>query len=281
MGTCCSIVDTTLIHTELYAQSTPTTKKSLVDSPSIIDLPLKSVSVMSSHNSYIRTIQHCSESTVDGIRVALECGARCLELDIYRDKERPESVFVAHGKEELPDDLITTTKLSFEDAIVFIKENAFKNTSDPLFLALQIDVHSDSKACNSILRIIDAHISSLLYTKSVTPNTPLRELCGKIVLMCGGGTVGPLNDRIHIQWNELFRNEPSTLSITIPRITDNCLRIYPTGDIRGALSLNYDPLPFLHAGATFVAMNISTNDDHMKAYAEYFSKTSFVRAPTV
>lgn len=281
MGTCCSILDRSLTHTELYTHPPPIPKKPLVNSPSILDLPLKSVSVMSSHNSYIRTVQHLSESTADGIRVALEYGARCLELDIYREKDHPETVFVAHGKEELPDDLITTTRLSFEEAIIFIKENAFTATSDPLFLALQINVHSDGKACDSILRIIDQHIGSLLYTGPVTPNTPLRELVGKIVLMCGGGAVGPLNDRIHVQWSEMFRNESSTLSIPLPRITDNCIRIYPAGDIRGALSLNYDPLPFLRAGATFVAMNVSTNDEHMKAYAKYFSKTSFIKVPTV
>lgn len=281
MGACCSIVDTALIQTDLYAQSTPMPKKSVSDSPTLIDLPLKSVSVMSSHNSYIRTVQHLGESTVDGIRVALEYGARCIELDMYRDKEHPETVFVAHGKEELPDDLITTTKLPFEEAIVFIKENAFKQTSDPLFLALQINVHSDATACESMRRIIDRHIGDLLYTKSVTPNTPLRELVGKIVLMCGGGAVGPLNDRIHIQWSESFRNEPSTLSVTAPRITDNCIRIYPAGNIRGALSLNFDPMPFLRAGATFVALNVCTNDDHMKAYAAYFSKASFVAGPRV
>jgi hypothetical protein len=235
---------------------------------------------MSSHNSYIRTVQHLSESTVEGIRVALEYGARCIELDTYREKDHPETVFVAHGKEELPDDLITTTKLSFEDAIVFIKENAFKYTSDPLFLALQINVHSDATACDSMLRIINTHIGSLLYTKSVTPNTPLRELVGKIVLMCGGGAVGTLNDRIHIQWSESFRNEPSTVPLTAQRLTENCIRIYPEGDIRGALSLNYDPIPFLNAGATFVALNVCTNDQHMQAYARYFAKSSFINIST-
>lgn len=232
---------------------------------------------MSSHNSYVRTLQHMSTSTVDGLRTALDRGARCLELDVYRDETHPDQVFVAHGKEELPCDIITTTKLPFEDAIAFIATHAFATTSDPLFLALELNVHNDIQACASILRLIEKHLNPVLYTGVVTPNTPLRDLVGKVVLMCGGGAVGALRERIHIHWNAQFRNEPSTLVVpTSSRITDDCVRIYPAGDFKGALSLNYDPVRFLQAGATFVALNVCTNDAHMKAYAAYFSKSSFV-----
>lgn len=276
MGCCFSCVDTCLARTPIFLPTNSYTQTPITEQPDVIDLPLRSVGVMSSHNSYLRTLQHMSSSTVEGIRTALNRGARCLELDVYRDETQPDRVFVAHGKEELPHDIITTTKLSFEDAIAFIAAHAFTATSDPLFVALELNVHSDVRACDAILRTLDAHLKPVLYTGSVTPDTPLRDLVGKVVLMCGGGTAGALHERIHIHWSAQFRNEPSTLAIPSARITKDCVRVYPAGDFKGALSLNFDAIPFLRAGATFVALNVCTNDAHMNAYAAYFSNSSFV-----
>ena len=276
MGACFSCVDACLARTPIFLPTGPYTQTPITEQPDILDLPLRSVNVMSSHNSYLRTLQHMSSSTVEGMRIALNRGARCLELDVYRDETQPERVFVAHGKEELPRDIITTTKLPFEDAIAFIAAHAFTTTSDPLFVALELNVHRDVRACDAILRTLDAHLKPVLYTGRVTPDTPLRDLVGKVVLMCGGGTAGALHERIHIHWSAQFRNEPSTLAIPSARITEDCVRVYPAGDFKGALSLNFDAIPFLRAGATFVALNVCTNDAHMTAYATYFSESSFV-----
>jgi hypothetical protein len=247
--------------------------------PELLDLSLCAVSIMTSHNSYIRTFQHGTRATTDGIQMALNCGARCLELDVYREPARPATLFVAHGQEGTPRDLITTTKLPLRSALEFIAQHAFEHTSDPLFLALELNVHSDPVACNTLAEELERSFGARLYRGPLTPATPLRELVGKVVLMSGGGSGSceRLNTLIHIRWNPLFENRSSANQI--PARYDGCPRIYPAGDVRGAFSLNFDPRPYLDAGATFVAMNLCTDDVHTRAYQNRFSRSSFIRKP--
>ncbi len=62
MGTCFSCIDKTLVETIPQFTPTETGQRrqaivSLQDQPHVLDLQLCEVSVMTSHNSYIRTLQ--------------------------------------------------------------------------------------------------------------------------------------------------------------------------------------------------------------------------------
>jgi hypothetical protein len=245
--------------------------------PDLLDLSLNAVSVMTSHNSYIRTFQHGTRATTDGIRMALACGARCLELDVFREVAHPTALFVAHGQEGTPRDLITTTKLPLRTAFEFLAHHAFERTSDPLFLALELNMHEEPAACNALADELERCFAGRLFKGTVGPATPLRELIGKVVLMSGGGSgsCARLNGLLHIRWNPQFENRSSDLPI--PMRYEGCARIYPAGDVRGAFSLNFDARPYLNAGATFVAMNLCTEDANARAYQAYFASSSFIR----
>jgi hypothetical protein len=250
---------------------------SLEQQPELLDLSLNSVAIMTSHNSYIRTFQHGTRATTDGLERALHCGARCLELDVYREPTDPTVLFVAHGQEGTPRDLITTTKLPLRSAFEFLAQHAFEHTSDPLFLALELNMHSDLAACGALADEIERCFANRLYKGTVTPATPLRELVGRVVLMAGGGSgsCDRLNGLLHVRWGMSFPNRSSQEAV--PARYEGCPRIYPAGDVRGAFSLNFDPIPYLNAGATFVAMNLCTNDAGMQAYVRRFARSSFIR----
>lgn len=251
--------------------------KPLEEQPELLDLPLSAVSVMASHNTYIRTLQHMSESTVDGIRIALNLGCRCLELDVYRDGV---DVFVAHGKEEKPHDIITTTRLPLADALQYIGKNAWAHTTDPLFLALELNVHSEAEASNTIARELLAAFGNRLYTGPLDWSVRLRDLVGRIVLMCGGGAGGSLLPLLmNVSWNAVFQNIPSVANPASLNGSGTAIRVYPAGDFRGALSLNFDPTPFLQNGATFCALNVCCDDDAMREALTWYATSSFVRKP--
>lgn len=284
MGACFSCFDRTVQIAPIFADPLtlqPSARTPIASQPLLLDAPLSTVAVMSSHNSYIRTLQHLGESSIDALRIVLDRGARCIELDVYRD---PETFvpFVAHGKEELPNDIITTTRLSFDTAIHFITSHAFQYTTDPLFIALELNVHNNPTACDRIAEILHTHMGPILYTGTLTANTPLRDLVGKVVLLSGGGVGSPALERtMHMQWNGTFQNIPSSVppeALQSPAYT--CIRVYPEGNIHGALSLNFNPIPFLQRGATFVAMNMCTDDESMRLYSAWFAESSFRLKPT-
>lgn len=278
MGCCFSCVEDVAVAIPIYRDvRSRRPLRSLEDQPVLLDLPLSAVSVMASHNSYIRTLQHMSEATVDGIRVALNLGCRCLELDIYRDGT---DVFVAHGKEERPRDIITTTRLPIDSAFRYIAENAWARTSDPLFLALELNVHGEAEASNIIARELVAAFGSRLYTGPLDGSVRLRNLVGRLVLLCGGGAGGSLLPLLmNVSWNAVFQNISSTATVDTLKGNGTVIRVYPAGDFRGALSLNYDPVPFLQAGVSFCALNVCCDDDAMRAALAWYAASSFVRKP--
>ena len=278
MGICFSCLDKTLV--QVVPQFSPAVavnrKKRIIpleDQPHLLDLSLCEMSIMSSHNSYIRTLQHLGESSTEALQIALDYGARMLELDVYRDRE---GVFVAHGKEETPNDIITTTKLRLGTALEFISHAAFAQNNDPLFLALELLVHNEESACDQIAELLTIHLGSRLYNGVLTGETKMRDLIGKVVLFSGGGAVGRLESMIHTKWSNIFQNVSSNISPDLLHGEGTCIRVYPAGNVQGALSLNFDPVPYLLYGATFVALNVCMADAHMAMYTAWFEQSSFM-----
>ena len=276
MGVCFSCLDKTIVQTVPQFSSTTSEKRKLQleDQPHLLDLPLCQVSIMSSHNSYIRTLQHLGKSSTDALQIVLDRGARMLELDVYRDCD---GIFVAHGKEETPDDIITTTKMRLGVALEYINRKAFEKTNDPLFLALELLVHNEEPACNQIADLLTLHLGSRLYTGVLTGETKLRDLVGKVILFSGGGAVGRLAAMIHTQWSEVFQNVSSDTAPELLHGDGTCIRVYPAGNVLSALSINYNSVPYLLYGATFVALNMCINDEHMSVYSTWFAQSSFVK----
>lgn len=277
MGTCNSC-----FAEEIYRMRTP-----IESIPEMLEARLCDVVVYSSHNSYIRTLQIGSAATIDALNIALKRGARCIELDIFREKANPSQVFVAHGQQKPEgDDLLVTTKLPLKDAFTFLATNAWNDTSDPLFLALEINVHEDIVACNAIADLINTTFSSsqlLPPGKKITPSTRLQTLLNKLVIITGGGVPlqSTLNDTTNAVWGTEFQNTHHKDSQDSLLFGKSVVRIYPAGDVKGALSLNYDPLPFLQKGGTFVSMNLCTNDAHMRTYDMYFRNESIMLSDAV
>jgi hypothetical protein len=189
----------------------PQNKTQIADQVDLLNKPLNKVSVMSSHNSYIHTLQIGSVSSTKGLEIALAKGARCLELDLFREEANPADVFVAHGQEKTPD-LLVTTKMPLAEAFEYIADNAFTKTSDPLFIALEINCHKSEAACNSIAYLIEQYFANRLYKEKLDPGVQLRNLIGKVIFIHGGGAVGDrLNGLVNGEWGAALQNAPCTI----------------------------------------------------------------------
>jgi hypothetical protein len=255
-------------------------KTPIANSPALLNTPLNKVSILSSHNSFLHTLQVASVSSTRGIDIALKKGARCIELDLFREEGKPTEIYVAHGQEKTPD-IIGTTKMPLQDALEFIAANAFATTYDPLFIALQINCHREQAACDTIAYMLRTYFGDRLYKGRINPNILLKDLVGKIVLIHSGGMGDELLGTVNEEWGSTFQNAPYTIGVDSLAIGSSAVRIYPTGRSSDILSTNYDAMPMLRAGATFVAMNLCTNDEHLATYEAYFADSSFVVRATM
>jgi hypothetical protein len=222
----------------------------------LLDLTLKQVSVPTSHNSYLNGFQHLSFASCSAIQEALECGARCIELDVFCNKDNMP--IVAHGtvinrKNNKFTNLLTTMCIDFKEAMHTI--SAFE-TKDPLFICLELNTQDNNQVHDNMVEILESQLASRLIKGDVS-NISLRDLMGKVVLLAGNGSSGRLQEMINIIWGRgsTYNRSSGTLVSELPQIGTMIGRIYPQGDLRGALSLNYDPEPFINAGVTFVALN--------------------------
>ncbi len=232
---------------------------------------------MTSHNTYIHTLQIGSVSSTRGIEIALAKGARCIELDLFREEDNPTSVFVAHGQEKDGKNLLGTTKMPLADALDYISTYAFSKTSDPLFIALEINCHKDENSCNTIAYLMEEYLGNRLFKGKLDPGILLKDLVGKVILIHGGGVVGEkLNNIVNGEWGVALQNAPCVIDPSQLAFGSSVVRVYPVGFESDVLSANYDPLPMLEKGATFVAMNVCTNDYQLQVYENYFRNSSFI-----
>lgn len=237
------------------------------------NLTIKDVMVLSSHNSYISGIQHLSDSSINAIKNVLDKGARCIELDVFRDPFNKAVPIIAHGKELNNFDVFTTVPLAFEKAICFISDYAFEKTTDPLFLVLEVNVHEDIFTCDNIAYILEKYLGLYLISNKNIEDLPLSELKSKIILITGGGVKGDyLNKLVNQKWGDLFINRNAEYAELDKVTKKTILRTYPDGNIRGVFSLNYNTEPFYEKGVTFVSLNMQSEDAGYKTMLKYFRK---------
>lgn len=281
----------------------------------LLDLPLCEFIVNTSHNTYISGWQVGSNVSSDNIAKVLETGARCIELDIHANKNAlanqivshysnagglstsTDEPIVAHGNDLFIDlDFMHLTK-----ALKVIKENAFKTTSDPLIIYLEVFDSDNEKYMQNINRYINEYLGQYLYECTLDKlatnynqyflKVPIKQLLNRIVIVINyynmkslanrnlylnpvahGFTDEPENGILKNEANPLIAGAISSANI-IKSPSNQVKRVYPDDIVT---SKNYNPDPFWVAGYTFVAMNFFHDGDNIDKNIKKFTYTNFV-----
>jgi|UniRef100_A0A7S4LBY0 hypothetical protein len=245
--------------------------------PDWLDKPVKDFEVICSHNSYLHGLQIMAGASTDGLKLALDKGARCIELDVYAKHLHAEEwePMVTHGSVMKGYHVKVTGSVSFDDCLKFIADNGWKDTDDPLFLMIENVTDSAAETGNRMTEIVKKHIPEhrLMPHCSNIENTPLKDLLGKLIIVNGRDSGGSWSDF----WTITAEGDMQNLNANEgPDAVDKnrICRIYPAADAGGFLSKNKDPTPFL-GKTTFLAMNMQTDDDGLVTYLKHFGDCSF------
>lgn len=176
-----------------------------------LDRPLNEYFISSSHNTYLLGRQVGGSSSIEAYIRALQKRCRCIEIDCWDgDDGRP---MVVHGR-------TLTTPVPFADCITVIEEHAFKASSYPLIVSLE--VHCNPEQQQVMVDIItskfgDHLIREPLMTNAFTLPSP-EELRHKILIKvkAGEGPKQPLGTPTNSRERSLSSpySRPQTLDNT-------------------------------------------------------------------
>ena len=218
--------------------------------PDWLSRPLKEFQVATSHNTYMGGLQFGSCVSVEALQNSLDLGARCIELDVFRDKKTDLPV-VGHGAVRKEKYKLVSNSVPFEDCVRGIMAKAFTRTDDPLFIMVENNTlgEGSSKCGDAMADTIEACIPK---ERLLPPGTDLtdwrmRDLLGKVVV-CNGGQGGDgrfmkiftmsVPNGVARMTNLPASCSPDNLDANVPT------RIYPCGNLPGFMSLSYDTEPF-------------------------------------
>ena len=291
-------------------------EKLALGSNSILNLPIKDFNINSSHNSYIDGNQILENSNrTQGIINALNSGARMLELDVYprkyiksqvsttnpllalvgavvsaykylkASKNNDNTPVVAHMG---PDKVSYTNIVDLTTHLNTIKNHAFKNTSDPLIIYLELTGTDSEEFCKNLVKSFQDIFGDQLYDKTLAytsagkpdawPNMPIKNILNKIIVLCPGSSNNNITRFIIHGFvgnddNYQCRNYSQTEIENCFQLKNNNLfsRIYPANIY---YSSNYSPGDYWCYNHNAVTQNFSS-DGVKGVHKTYFNKFKY------
>lgn len=253
--------------------------------------PFNEFFINTSHNTYIPCTQNFDVASSEAIKRALAMGARVIELDCFaRNNLGKESKdlepIVAHGIPRSSGDIFTTSQVSFEECIDVIATYGFL-TSDPLIICLELNTNKLVKTQARMKEIIKNKLGDKLLdfkfkishgkNKQNFINEPITNLLNKVIFIGEKDITGELTDIIDGVFNQdnLLNNSNSN-TLNKPNEKGVVQRVYPTGNLSGHLSFNYDPSVHWKNKHQMVALNFQLVDDNLMKNVAMFKNYSLV-----
>lgn len=244
--------------------------KEIKDKVDLLKYPLKDFMVNTSHNSYLNSSQHISIVNCNGIKFALEAGARNIEIDINNIRNNP---VVAHGNK----DIITTTWAKLENILDCIIKYGFK-TSDPLIITIERpDIHNEI-INNKIRDLLISKFGDKLYISDGNishGNILIKDLINKVLV------IGKVDDKNilkgvinHIYSENNFGNYD--VGADEKKTFNNFVRVYPSPSIRSVLSLNIDFNKYKNYNYNAISINFQGRDKNLYDNLLFFKDYSFI-----
>jgi len=260
----------------------------------VLDKPFHEFYINTSHNSYVPCNQNADIASSEAIKRTLGMGARVIELDCFAKKntgitKEDLEPIVAHGIERKTGDIFTTSKITFEECIEVISKFGTLS-SDPLIINLELNTNNLIETQKRMREIIMDKLGDKLLPKEykistnnkerkLFVNEPIKNLLNKVIIITGGGYTDELKDIIDDTfYTDKIQNTDHNDKDVINKINKPGFvqRIYPTGNVEGHLSKNYDPTIFWNNKYQMVALNFQVVDDNLMKNVAMFKNSSFV-----
>lgn len=274
----------------------------LSDNPEIVkgNYVLSDFYVASSYKSYLPCQNYLDYASIDAITTYIQNGARYIDLDVWNKDFNPcTDPVVCAGKEKGSWKL--TNYLDFDDVCRAIAMTAFSedlnNYNDPLFINLNLYLENNYSTMDKIAISIRNNFREYLldsrysfcgkYSSTSLPNTPIKNLFRKVVIICDNDVSYSLLDEVVNLSANIGGNLRSLTYQQIVDLTDmpeqinwgkkSLTRIYQPVNQR--TKENGEPTTAINLGCQFICMNYSEIGDEMDEYIEFFKNNSLVLKP--
>jgi hypothetical protein len=275
------------------------------------ELPLMQYIVKSSYNSAITG----SYASLLMLKYVINRGCRCLDFEVLyledpNSKKKNKIPCIAYTTDSTYLSIDTVNRIPLSDIFKCILANAFTCAigNDPLFIHLRIK-SNDADIYPDVAKLIDSHLSPVLYTKKVNETTLLSDVMGKVVIIMDKtlnpdynennitsckNTSGPcysLKKYVNMESGSPFlrnykytfilsksTNPPQIMNNNKTTDINNMHMVVPDND---STSVSNPPLsPFITKyGVQFSMYKFYCNDSELDNYEEFFSENRYAFVP--
>jgi hypothetical protein len=236
----------------------------------VLDYPLNEFMINTSHNTYLNSIQHASITSCEGIKFAFKAGVRYIEIDITSIFDVP---VVAHSTKKY----LTTSYMKLTNILDCIVKYGL-NTSDPLFIDIEMQSLMDNKLNNQIKKIfVNKFGNKLLLPEKNIDITflPLKDFLNKVILIKRSNNP-LLDDIMHDPYN-LYNISEQDVNISKKTIDDKFMtRVYLSGSFWSFLSYNLDSNKYRKNYHNLIALNFQKRDKFLYDNLLFFKNYSFI-----